>query len=60
MGWTPCAWQGWIVLVVYFVLMMTILDIEKTATRRLCGAALTVGLIGIAMCKTNPRNRANK
>jgi len=55
MGWTPCSWQGWAVILVYFVLMMYALDIEETAPRRLCGAALTIGLIGTAMFKTATR-----
>ena len=56
MGWTPCSWQGWLVLVVYFVLMMFALDIKEPAARRLCGAVLTAGVIGIAMWKTKSRS----
>lgn len=52
LGWTPCSWQGWATLVTYMVLLFFALDLTDTAARRLCGAALTIGLIGVTMWKT--------
>ena len=60
MGWIPCSWQGWAAVFIYVVLMMFALDIEDQTTRRLCGAALTISLIGIAMLKTGTRNMTNE
>lgn len=59
LGWTPCSWQGWVAVAIYIALMMYALDISDTSIRRLCGAALTIGLIGVAMWKTDPRKNAN-
>ena len=59
MGLMPSCWQGWVVIAFYIVSMLMTLDIEVPAARRLYGGLFTIGVIVIAMLKTQPPGKSD-
>ena len=58
-GWNlPVTWQGWLVVLVYFALVIATLNVAPTSYRLPLIAALTVVLVAIVVFKGEKRKRS--
>ena len=59
LGWNlPVAWQGWLVVLAYFALIIATLNFAQTGYRLPVIAALTVAFFAIVVIKGEKRRRS--
>lgn len=56
MGWTPCSWQGWAVLLIFIALVIALRQQAGSEHYLLYVLLLTAGLIGICFSKGGRRS----
>lgn len=53
-GWTPASWEGWVVVAVSLVALLTVASVTGGGTTLFCVAAVTIALLVVCALKGTP------